>query len=278
MLDLIDLSYFVTVAREGGVTRAAEKLHRVQSNVTTRIRKLEEYLDVTLFLREGRRMVLTADGHRLLEQADRLLALSEEIESGIRSSRPGGRLRLGAMESTASVRLPDVLNRLTQAHPDIALELTTANPEVLAASVLAGDLDAAFAANPPEDSRLESIPVYKERITVISASPEMDGKEALLVLERGCPHRAQFEAWCAATGHRPARVIELGSFHAIFGCVLAGMGAALVPSIVLETFPRPERLCRHDLPKGWDTLTTFLFWRRSAMSANTRALVEALNL
>ena len=61
MIDLIDLQYFVTVAREGGVTRASEKLNRVQSNVTTRVKKLEQQLDVPLFLREGRKMILTAD-------------------------------------------------------------------------------------------------------------------------------------------------------------------------------------------------------------------------
>lgn len=275
---MLDLTYFVTVAREGGVTRASEKLNRVQSNVTTRVRKLEDQLGVPLFLREGRRMILTADGHRLMDYADRLLALSEEAETAIRSATPGGRFRLGAMESTASVRLPSVLDKLTRAHPDIALELTTGNPEVLAAAVLDGDLDAAFAAGPPGDERLDSIPVYEEPVTVISASPALTGTEALLVLERGCPHRAQLEAWCAATGHRATRVIELGSFHAIFGCVLAGMGAALVPEIVLRTFPSPERLSRHTLPEGWNALTTHLLWRRNAISANTRALIEALDL
>ena len=278
MLDLTDLRYFVTVAREGGVTRASEKLHRVQSNVTTRVRKLEDQLGVPLFLREGKRMILTADGHRLIDYADRLLALAEEAEHAIRAAEPGGLFRLGAMESTASVRLPAVLERLTNKHPGIVSELTTGNPMRLGQLVLDGDLEAALAAAPPRDARIDSVAVYREPVVVVSSSPNLGDSGALLVLEKGCPHRAQLEAWSAATGYEVTREIELGSFHAIFGCVLAGMGAALVPEIVIATYPESARLLRHDLPPTFRTLTTHLFWRRNAMSANTRALLDALDI
>ena len=61
-MDLSDLRIFRAVVREGGVTRAAERLHRVQSNVTTRIRQLEDDLDTALFIREGKRLHLVAGG------------------------------------------------------------------------------------------------------------------------------------------------------------------------------------------------------------------------
>ena len=77
-MDLSDLRIFTAVVREGGVTRAAEKLNRVQSNVTTRIRQLEEDLDVALFIREGKRLHLAPAGQALLGYADRLLALADE--------------------------------------------------------------------------------------------------------------------------------------------------------------------------------------------------------
>src|SRR3954469_10817570 len=101
-MDLSDLRIFTAVVREGGVTRAAEKLKRVQSNVTTRIRQLEEDLGVDLFLREGKRLHLAPAGQVLLGYADRLLALAEEARGAIRDPRPRGLFRLGAMESTAA--------------------------------------------------------------------------------------------------------------------------------------------------------------------------------
>ena len=75
-MELSDLRIFTAVVREGGVTRAAKRLHRVQSNVTTRVRQLEEDVGVALFTREGKRLVLTPAGHVLLDYADRLLALA----------------------------------------------------------------------------------------------------------------------------------------------------------------------------------------------------------
>ena len=71
-MDLAALAIFRAVVRENGVTRAAAKLNRVQSNVTTRIKQLEEELGAALFVRDGRRLVLTPAGHTLLPYAERL--------------------------------------------------------------------------------------------------------------------------------------------------------------------------------------------------------------
>src|SRR5512132_932908 len=99
-MELSDLHVFATVVRAGGVTRAAERLHRVQSNVTTRVRKLEEDLGVELFVRDGRRLKLSPAGNVLLGYADRLLALATEAREALHEADPRGVLRLGSMEST----------------------------------------------------------------------------------------------------------------------------------------------------------------------------------
>ena len=130
-MDLSDLRIFTAVVREGGVTRAAKKLNRVQSNVTTRIRQLEENLGVDLFLREGKRLHLAPAGQLLLSYADRLLALADEARASIRDPRPRGLFRLGAMESTAAVRLPGHINQYSRLHPDVTLELRIGNPVML---------------------------------------------------------------------------------------------------------------------------------------------------
>src|ERR1700759_3790953 len=142
-MDLSDLRIFTSVVREGGITRAAEKINPLQSNVTTRIRQLEEDLDVTLFIREGKRLHLAPAGQALLSYADRLLALAEEARASVHDPRPRGVLRLGSMESTAAVRLPKVLSDYPRRHPEVTLELRTGHPGTLATAILAGELDAA---------------------------------------------------------------------------------------------------------------------------------------
>src|SRR5882757_8754013 len=169
-MDLSDLRIFSAVVREGGVTRAAERLHRVQSNVTTRIRQLEEDLGVALFIREGKRLHLAPGGHVLLGYAERLLALADEARGAVQDAKPRGTFRLGAMESTAAVRLPGLLSEYHRRHPGVVLELRTGNPQVLASAILAGDLDAALVAEPIADEPFERALAFEEELVIIAAA------------------------------------------------------------------------------------------------------------
>ena len=116
-IDLESLKIFRTVVDEGGIVRAANKLNRVQSNVTTRIRQLEEHLGTRLFRREGRSVRLSAEGQTLLAYADRLLRLADETVSEMRTGKPKGVFRLGSLESTAGARLAPILSRYHSLYP-----------------------------------------------------------------------------------------------------------------------------------------------------------------
>src|SRR5215475_14196435 len=98
---------------------AAIALNRVQSNVTTRIRQLEEHLGARLFRREGRNIRLSTEGKKLLGYADRLLRLAEEAVSEMRTGKPRGVFRLGSLESTAGSRLPALLSRYHSMFPEV---------------------------------------------------------------------------------------------------------------------------------------------------------------
>jgi DNA-binding transcriptional LysR family regulator len=281
-MDLSDLRIFTTVVREGGVTRAAEKLNRVQSNVTTRIRQLEEDLDVALFIREGKRLHLAPAGQALLGYADRLLALADEARASLRDPRPRGLFRLGSMESTAAVRLPKALNEYHRLHPEVTLELRTGNPQELATAILAGELDAALVAEPIADAPFEKAFAFEEEPVIVSAAGHRRvGKKqfpaTIVAFEHGCPYRKRLESFYASRGEMPERTVELTSYHAMLGCVVAGMGIALLPKSVLSTFPESKRLTVHRLPPGENRAETVLIWRKGAGSPNIRALQDILS-
>lgn len=281
-MDLSDLRIFAAVVRAGGMTRAAERLHRVQSNVTTRVRHLEEDLGVALFIRDGKRLHVTAAGRLLLDYADRMLALAEEARSAVQDSRPRGRLRLGAMESTAAVRLPGPLAEYHKRYADVILELRTGNPQELATLILAGELDAALVAQPIADAPFEQVPVFVEELVIVTAADHPPVGKAgsvprtMIAFERGCPHRGRLEDWYAARGEMPERTIELGSYHSMLGCVAAGMGAALLPRSVLTTFPESGRLSVHALSPSENRAVTILIWRKGADSPKIEALKQLL--
>jgi DNA-binding transcriptional LysR family regulator len=279
-MDLSDLSIFSAVVREGSVTRAAERLHRVQSNVTTRIRQLEEDLAVTLFIREGKRLHLAPAGQVLLGYAERLLALADHARDAVRDARPRGTFRLGAMESTAAVRLPGLLSEYHRRHPGVVLELRTGNPQVLASAILAGEIDAALVAEPIADAPFEKSFAFDEELVIVArANHPPIGKKGrlpptILVFEHGCPHRKRLEDWYASRQEMPERTIELASYHATLGCVVAGMGISLMPRSVLTTFPERRRLSVHPLARAENHAQTVLIWRKGAASANISALQE----
>jgi DNA-binding transcriptional LysR family regulator len=281
-MDLSDLRIFSAVVREGGITRAAERLHRVQSNVTTRIRQLEDDIGAPLFIREGKRLHLSPTGQVLLDYADRLLALADEARDAVQDRRLRGIFRLGTAESTAAVRLPGPLSEYHRRYPDVVLELRTGNAPALTSAILAGELDAALATPPFAEVPFEKVAVFREEPVIISAAGKPapgkkgDVPRTIIAFEHGCSYRKRLENWCALQGHVPERVIELGSYHAMLGCVVAGMGIALLPRSVLATFPDSKRLKVHRLPPGQDRADTYLIWRKGAGSPKIQALKELL--
>jgi DNA-binding transcriptional LysR family regulator len=282
-MELSDLHVFRTVVNAGGVTRAADRLHRVQSNVTARVKKLEEELGVALFLREGKRLQLSSAGKTLLEYADRLLALADEARDALQDAKPRGVLRLGSMESTAAARLPGPLSAFHERYPEVSVELHIGTPRELIAQVLAGTLDAALVADAVSDPRLESVVAFEEELVVVTAAghppigtPRDVQKRTLLAFHPGCPHRKRLEDWFERYGVPAERVIEMASYHAILGCALAGMGIALLPRSVLDTYTERGRLSVSPLGGKFRTSQTYFAWRREAPQARIAALAELL--
>jgi len=280
-LDLATLDIFRTVAAEGSVTRAAERLARVQSNVTTRVRQLESELGATLFLRAGKRMALTPEGQVLLGYADRLLALAEEARQALHPAQPGGRLRLGSMESTAASRLPAPLARLHGQWPGLALELSTAPTRELVERLRAHALDAVLVAWPPgqpPDPALDTRPVFTEELLLVlpAGHPPVQGPQDVLpgtlaAFEPGCTYRRIAEEWFAPRP-QPLQVLELGSYHAILASVAAGSCVGVVPRSVLGLSPHAALLGQRPLA----TSQTLLAWRQGYRSAALDALRQVL--
>jgi DNA-binding transcriptional LysR family regulator len=110
-MDPDSLQTFKAVLDYGGLAEAASHPNRVQSTITARVKNLEDTLGVKLFQRHGGSLVPSSEGRLLLEYAEKLLRLSLEAGSALRSGKPSGILRIGAMESAAAMRLPSLLSQ-----------------------------------------------------------------------------------------------------------------------------------------------------------------------
>ncbi len=203
-MELSDLQTFAAVARTGGITRAAEELNTVQSNVTQRVKALEAEIGTPLFERHSRGMTLTGAGKRLLPYAQRMAALSREAVLAARDDgEPKGPLAIGSMETTAAVRLPPLLADFHRRFPAVRLSLRTAPTADLVAGVLDGTLDGAFVAGPITHDDLVATSAFREELVLVSArrwssltelragTPE-SGPTAL-VFRTGCTYRQRLE-------------------------------------------------------------------------------------
>ena len=281
-MELSDLRIFRTVVEEGGITKAADKLLRVQSSVTTRIKQLEQNLGVELFLREGKKLHLTPAGRVLLDYTARLESLAEEARSAVHQRTPRGIFRLGSMESTAAVRLPAPLTGYHRLYPQVDIQLTTGKSSPLARMVLAGELDAALVAEPLAKEPFDYEPVYVEEMVLVTRrdhpdiGPDSKLPSTIIAFGHGCSYHRRLEMWCESRGELPTRTMDLTSYHAILGCVAAGMGMALVPRLVVDAFPGRRQLKLHKMPPGQDKAETLLIWRKGAGSLKIDALLKVL--
>jgi len=273
-LDLDSLEIFRTVAQEGGVIRAAHKLNRVQSNVTTRIKQLEQRLGRPLFRRQGRGLVLSPEGERLLSYAQRLFRLADEAESELRSGGPMGVFRIGSLESTAGSRLAPILSRYHRLYPSVIVELATGTTGALLQRVASFEIEAAFVSEPFTAPGLSSMKVFEEELVLVTAKGGPPVRRAsdlagltLIAFASGCSYRKRLEEWLGASSVMPARTLEFQSYQAMIACVAAGTGFALVPRSLLAALRATHEVRQHELPVRIRKNHTHLVWNAAPSSA-----------
>lgn len=287
-MEITDLLTFAAVARCGGVTRAAHELGTVQSNVTSRIRSLENKIGASLFDRHSRGMTITAAGRRLLPYAERLTLLSQEAISAARDEgEPKGPLGIGSMETTAAVRLPPVLAQFHRKCPQVQLSLKTAPTEALVKAVLDCTLDGAFVAGPIDHPELKVQPVFKEELVIVTArkwstlSALRAGTPAsgpsILVFRTGCSYRQRLETILSKMGWPIAARLEFGTLDGILGCVAADVGLTLLPRAVVRQSGIVNDIRVHSLQMPERNVqTVFVFRAQAQASSALSAFIRCL--
>lgn len=282
-MDFAALQYFKAVVDEGGISAAARKLHRVQSNVTTRIKQLESSLGAQLFIRDRRRLILSPAGELFRGYVEQLLNLSSQAREAVLGGTPRGLLRIGTLESTAASRLPPLLSSFHRKFPAVRMELTTGTNDALLEAVLRRKLDAAFVVESAGASQLDVLPTFDEELVIVAHRVHGSIRRArdvrsdtIISFPAGCAYRRRLQAWFAADDLVPERVLELSSYHAIVACVASGTGIAFMPRSVLETVRGSETLSVHELSGSRGRLTTCLVWRKGEASLAVNALTSEL--
>ncbi|WP_229519107.1 LysR family transcriptional regulator [Massilia rhizosphaerae] len=263
------LRIFKAVADEGGVARAAERLHCVQSNVSTRLTQFEKKLDVKLFHRVGNRLIITQDGVRLLDYAERLLQLAEEAKAAVTGKgAPSGPLRIGSMETAAALRLPPILAKYHEQYPQVNLEIQTGPTHFMLEQVLNHMVDIGVVAGPINCPDLNQQNIFEEELVLVTelghgpVTTAADvASSTILSFRAGCAYRYRLEQWFTESGIQP-KIVEFGAFETILACVGAGMGVSLMPVALLIKRNLLSSVRIHTLPRRLARVDTMLIWRK----------------
>jgi LysR family transcriptional regulator, cell division regulator len=278
-MDAADLRVFEAVARLGGMNRAAGELNTVQSNVTQRIRLLEEELAAPLFERHSRGVALTPAGKRLLPYAGRVAQLLAEARRAVRDDgTPSGPLQIGSLETTAALRLSPVLASYAASYPAVDIALTTGTSAELVELVLAHRLEGAFVCGPVQHPELAAEPIFAEELVLVSAPTQKSLDRILtrsdfkiVVLRAGCSYRQRLEEVLARRGIVGLRRLEFGTIEGILGCAAAGLGVTLLPRALVEGARRARRVAVHTLPPDEARVETVFIHRRDAFVSSALA-------
>jgi DNA-binding transcriptional LysR family regulator len=277
-MELVALRTFQAVVEEGGILAASRKLNTVQSNVTNRIRRLEEELGTELFFRKGRGLELAPSGHVLLDYARRMLLLERQTSSAVRQVGEGtGELRIGTMETFAALHLPKALKALKTRHPQLELRVLTDTSSALTEKVLAHKLDCAFVGGPVVHPDIQFEELVVEELVQISAKGANPALQPLILFREGCAYRARAIAWQRASGHVVADAMEFGTLEGILGCVSVGLGWTLMPRRVVEQSIHAADLAIVTVPDNIARVPTgMIYLRDTAPTVVLKTLSDAI--
>jgi DNA-binding transcriptional LysR family regulator len=237
---------FVTVVEKASFTAAARTLNLSQPAVSQQVRDLEARCGAMLVDRSGRTPKLTEAGSQMIGHARRILADQEEALTALRRLKTANsnRLRVG-MSTTVMIHLAaPALRRFRAGNPKVALEVVLDTSPHLVELVRENDLDLAIVTLPQDERGLKVTPCLEEEIVAIVpksfgdlpeiAVPSYLSELDLIAERRDSMLKSEIEQWFSAADVEPRYVMQLEHLEAIRGAVSAGLGAAVVPRVLLK--------------------------------------------
>ncbi|MBO9352704.1 LysR family transcriptional regulator [Bordetella petrii] len=237
------LHSFYLVAQLGSFQKAAERLHATQPTISARIKTLEDAMKTTLFDRRGYRAVLTIDGHRFLEYAERLLKLKDAAMADIAGFWGAkSAIRLGASDSMALTWVPDFMLELSSTHSGICFDLQVASSPGLLDDVINQRLDIAFLMQPSAPGPLVVEPLCSLEM-VLACAPSLNlhhepmryhdlNKYNMLSFDRSTEPYRMLRKDLEHADALP-RLSAISSLHAAALLAEKGLGIAALPRLTI---------------------------------------------
>lgn len=294
-MDLKQLRCAVAVADEMHFGRAAARLDMMPAALGRSVRQLEDGLGVQIFERTTRSVIITSEGLRVLKEARALLDQADAAETRWRKlgRKSGQVLRLGAIDTAASVLVPRLLQAVHAVHPDLRIQLVEERSIKLIPRLLAGNLDLALVRPglKPFHRRLRGhLLLHESPVVVLPPGHSLAGRESVRVQElantplivpdrRSRPHSHDLVlALFEQEGIEPHIIQNADEKQTMLNMVAAGIGAAIVPRWWSGLVPRGAHVCGLEISNDNSRarLPLHVVWPRDVRDPSRDAVVEVL--
>ncbi len=287
-MELRQLKTFQTVATLLSFNRAAEALNYAQSTISAQIKCLEEDLDVKLFDRFGKRVVLTEAGECLFQYARKLLDIEAETLSEVKGRvQSEGSLTIRAPQSVGNSYLPEVVAEYRRRYPGVSLTFETCAFHGLEHELQTGVTDLAFLlAESINSPSLVAEPLSFPRLLMVSnvghylakkskvSIPELAG-EPIFVPKADCGYRMMFEQMLTEARVKPRALLEFGSIEMLKACLTRSSGVAMIPEITVQAeIDRGELSILHWEDPHMETAVLMIWHKKKWLSPSLRAFME----
>ena len=282
-MELHELEYFVAIAREGNITRAAEKLYVSQPTLTKYLQRVEKEAGPPLFQRAGRRLVPTYAGERYLARAEELLRIGRELDAELADLRQedSGRLRVGIPPVRCSYSLPAVLPGFRRLHPNVEIRILEEDSERLDAALCAGETDLNFYNLSAQDPRLEYQLLSRDAVCAVLPAGHPAGKSAVqrgdsreldlssltgetFLLQKRTQRQGQYlYELMRRQKVTPARVLETSNIRAAFALAVNGYGVAFLAEGLLRRLDQGQPFDAYRLTGG-PSMDFVAAWRKGS--------------
>ncbi len=234
-----DLRLYISAAECGSLTKAAILNNTVQSNVSARVKYLEEQCNVKLFNRSTRSIELTEEGIRFLKIAKQIILSLNDFELSVNESNAQlkKQIKVGAIRTAAALRVPSIFHTFLSEYGEVEFQLKTGNSSQLVKEVLSFKLDGAFVTGDFSHPDLDMQPVATEELCIVAPTAyqsleklsTMSNPIKAIVFSKGCSYREIFTEVLTRLDFGDFKYMELDTLEGMINSVEQGVGITLLP-------------------------------------------------
>lgn len=238
-MNLNDLKIFIATAEHGNLTRAAAITNTVQSNVSARIKSLEQSFDLQLFIRNTRNVELTEEGILFLKLAKEITISIDDFKVNVAKQKLNdhGLIKIGCLQTTAALRAPAIFSSFTKKHPKAEFKLKTGTTAHLIKEVLTYKLDGSFVSGKVEHPDLDVCAILREELCIVYSSTYSDFEKLVknskqikaIVFNKGCSYRQMLIELLDIMEAKVVKTFEMDTLEGIINTVESGSGITLLP-------------------------------------------------